>query len=76
MNIDKDKALASAREHGMDLGDNPVAYEFYNPATGHAVVDYTRWTHVGHLREEDGYIARPLVYAAGVPGTHNTEEKL
>jgi hypothetical protein len=61
--FDKQKMLASAREHGMDLGDNPVAYEFYNKATGHAVVDYTRWTHRGHLTEKDGYEARPLVYA-------------
>lgn len=44
-------------------GDNPVAYEFYNPATGHAIVDYTRWTHAGHLTEKDGYVAKPLVYA-------------
>ncbi|MBR8234653.1 hypothetical protein K6W26_22895 [Burkholderia sp. AU42008] len=61
--FDKQKMLASAREHGMDLGDNPVAYEFYNKETGHAIVDYTRWTHRGHLTEKDGYEARPLVYA-------------
>jgi hypothetical protein len=60
----KPNAVRIAREHGMDLGDNPVAYEFFNPASGHAIVDYTRWTHVGHLTEEAGYEARPLVYAA------------
>ncbi|WP_245157927.1 hypothetical protein [Burkholderia multivorans] len=40
-----------------------VAYELYNKATGHAIVDYSRRTYVGHLTEEAGYEARPLVYA-------------
>jgi hypothetical protein len=38
-----------------------VAFEFYNPATGHAIVDYSEHTHLGHLSRELGYIARPLV---------------
>lgn len=59
----KHRMLRAAREHGMDLEGSPVAYEFYNPQTGHAIVDYTRWTYVGHLTEEAGYAARPLVYA-------------
>lgn len=41
-----------------------VAYEMYNTKTGHAIVDYSRHTYVGHLSEEAGYEARPLVYAA------------
>ena len=40
-----------------------VAFEFYNPATGHAIVDYSVNTHVGTLGAERGYEARPLVYA-------------
>ena len=40
----------------------PVAYEFYNPATGHAIVDYSEHTHVGHLSADKGYIANPLVH--------------
>jgi hypothetical protein len=39
----------------------PVAFEFYNPATGHAILDYSEHTHLGHLSREMGYIARPLV---------------
>lgn len=45
--------------------DTPVAYEFFNPATGHAIVDYSRDTHVGHLSEAAGYEARPLVRLLG-----------
>jgi len=63
-----------AREHGMDLGDNPVAYEFYNKETGHAIVDYTRWTHAGHLTDTAGYEARPLVYASQPKGL--TDEQI
>ena len=59
-----EKMVNRAREHGMDLGNNPVAYEFYNKETGHAIVDYTRWTHAGHLTDTAGYEARPLVYAS------------
>ncbi len=43
--------------------DEPVAFEFYNPATGHAIVDYSEHTHLGHLSREMGYISRPLVRA-------------
>jgi N-glycosidase YbiA len=44
--------------------DTPViAYEFLHP-NGHAIVDYTEHTHVGHLTAEKGYVAKPLVYAA------------
>ena len=40
----------------------PVAFEFYNPTTGHAIVDYSRQTHVGPLTKEMGYEARALGY--------------
>lgn len=40
----------------------PIAYEFYNPATGHAIVDYSEHTHVGHLTAAKGYIAKPLFF--------------
>jgi hypothetical protein len=43
-----------------------VAYEFYNPATGHAIVDYSEHTHVGHLTKEKGYVKRALVYATDI----------
>jgi hypothetical protein len=65
-----------AREHGMDLGDNPVAYEFYNKETGHAIVDYTRWTHAGHLADTAGYEARPLVYAGEPKALTLTDEQI
>lgn len=39
----------------------PTAYEFYNPDTGHAIVDYSEHTHVGHLSRENGYVPLPLV---------------
>ena len=43
-------------------GSGPViAAEFYNSATGHAVVDYSEHTHVGHLSAENGYERFPLV---------------
>jgi hypothetical protein len=64
-----------AREHGMDLGNNPVAYEFYNKETGHAIVDYTRWTHAGHLTDTAGYEARPLVYASEPKALTLTDEQ-
>jgi hypothetical protein len=51
---------ASANE---TADERAVAYELYNKATGHAIVDYSRRTYVGHLTEEAGYEARPLVYA-------------
>lgn len=38
-----------------------VAYEFLHP-NGHAIVDYSEHTHVGHLSAQKGYAARPLVY--------------
>lgn len=44
--------------------DDVVAFEFYNRATGHAIVDYSVNTHVGNLTADKGYEARPLVYAA------------
>ena len=70
-----EKMVNRAREHGMDLGNNPVAYEFYNAATGHAIVDYTRWTHVGHLTDTAGYEARPLVYASDPKALTLTDEQ-
>lgn len=52
-----------------------VAFEMYNPTTGHAIVDYSRQTYVGHLTAEMGYEARPLGYIdtpvrAVKPGDH------
>lgn len=47
----------------VERGD-VVAFEFYNRATGHAIVDYSVNTHVGNLSAAKGYEARPLVYAA------------
>jgi hypothetical protein len=45
---------------------NIVAYEFYNPTTGHAIVGYDEHTHVGHLTAEKGYVKRALVYATDI----------
>jgi len=47
----------------MKTQQNVVAYEFFNEATGHAIVDYSESTHVGQLTAKNGYTARPLVYA-------------
>lgn len=55
------QAAPSAGE--VERGD-VVAFEFYNRATGHAIVDYSVNTHVGNLSAAKGYEARPLVYAA------------
>lgn len=54
------QAAPSAGE--VERGD-VVAFEFYNRATGHAIVDYSVNTHVGNLSAAKGYEARPLVYA-------------
>ena len=54
------QAAQSAGE--VERGD-VVAFEFYNRATGHAIVDYSVNTHVGNLSADKGYEARPLVYA-------------
>jgi hypothetical protein len=40
---------------------DPVAYEFLH-ANGHAIVDYSEHTHVGHLSADQGYKKRPLIY--------------
>jgi hypothetical protein len=61
--LDRATMIRRVMEHGMDLGVNPVAYEFRNTKTGHAIVDYSRHTHAGYLAEKDGYVARPLKYA-------------
>lgn len=56
-----------ASEHYFTAADavagtaTPTAYEFYNPATGHAIVDYSEHTHVGQLSREKGYVPLPLV---------------
>lgn len=55
------QAAQSAGE--VERGD-VVAFEFYNRATCHAIVDYSVNTHVGRLSADKGYEARPLVYAA------------
>ena len=39
----------------------PVAFEFYNPDNGHAIVDYGEHTYAGHLSREKGYVPLPLV---------------
>lgn len=54
----------AAQGQGEREAGDVVAFELYNPKTGHAIVDYSRQTHVGHLTAEAGYEARPLVYAA------------
>jgi hypothetical protein len=64
--VGKETMVRRVMEHGMDLGTNPVAYEFRNTKTGHAIVDYSRHTHVGYLAEKDGYVARSLKYADDV----------
>ena len=46
---------------GIDGAATPTAFEFYNPDTGHAIVDYTEYTHVGCLSRENGYVPLPLV---------------
>lgn len=44
-------------------GAGPViAAEFWHRTNGHAIVDYSEHTYVGHLTEEKGYERRPLVY--------------
>ena len=47
----------------------PVAFEFYNPDSGHAIVDYIEHTHVGHLSREAGYVPLPLVKKSPVAAT-------
>jgi hypothetical protein len=59
--IDCRAALQWAASQQAAEGE-PVAFEFFNPATGHAIVDYSRQTHVGPLTKEMGYEARPLGY--------------
>ena len=39
-----------------------VAAEFWHRTNGHAIVDYSEQTHVGHLSVEKGYERRPLVH--------------
>ena len=56
-----DLRQALKAEQQAEQQAEPVAFEFYNPATGHAIVDYSEHTHLGHLSRELGYIARPLV---------------
>jgi hypothetical protein len=55
---------APALQAGGD--ETPVAYEFLHP-NGHAIVDYSEHTHVGHLSAEKGYVKRALVYARPTP---------
>ena len=44
-------------------GAGPViAAEFWHRTNGHAIVDYSEHTHVGHLTDEKGYERRPLVH--------------
>lgn len=49
--------------HEGVAGAGPViAAEFWHRTNGHAIVDYSEQTHVGHLSEEKGYDRRPLVH--------------
>lgn len=59
----KTPAQAAQSAGEVERGD-VVAFEFYNRATGHAIVDYSVNTHVGNLSADKGYEARPLVYAS------------
>ncbi|WP_440111826.1 Gp49 family protein [Acidovorax sp. BL-A-41-H1] len=54
---------------GVDGAARPVAYEFYNPDTGHAIVDYSEHTYVGHLSRAKGYVPLPLVKQSTVHQT-------
>lgn len=58
----EEPAQAAPSADEVERGD-VVAFEFYNRATGHAIVDYSVNTHVGNLSADKGYEARPLVYA-------------
>lgn len=50
-------------------GAGPViAAEFWHRENGHAIVDYSEQTHVGHLTDAKGYERRPLVQQA-TPGS-------
>jgi len=51
---------------GIDGAAAPVAFEFYNPRTGHAIVDYVEHTHAGHLSRENGYVPLALVKKSSV----------
>lgn len=55
---------------GIDGAATPIAYEFYNPDTGHAIVDYSERTYVGHLSREKGYVPLPLVKKSTVAPTN------
>ena len=49
--------------HDGAAGAGPViAAEFWNATSGHAIVDYSEHTHVGHLTADKGYERRPLVH--------------
>jgi hypothetical protein len=63
---DANAAVGLLAQERAKLEAQPVAFEFYNVANGHAIVDYKEHTHVGHLTTEAGYIQRPLIYAPGV----------
>jgi len=63
-----------ASEHyftGQDgvAGAGPViASEFWHRTNGHAIVDYSEQTHVGHLSDDKGYQRRPLVHRPETAG--------
>jgi len=49
--------------HDGAVGAGPViAAEFWHATNGHAIVDYSEHTHVGHLTADKGYKRRPLVH--------------
>ena len=49
--------------HDGAAGAGPViAAEFWHATNGHAIVDYSEHTHVGHLTADKGYKRRPLVH--------------
>lgn len=55
--------------HDGVAGAGPViAAEFWHRTNGHAIVDYSEQTHVGHLSEAKGYERRPLVHRSKPTG--------
>ena len=51
---------------GAGMAAAPTAFEFWH-SNGHAIVDYTGLTHVGHLTAEKGYTKTPLHAKAKAP---------
>ena len=58
--LEQPQAVTDCHQMQPQVEQRPVAYEFYNPVTGHAIVDYSEHTHVGHLTADKGYITTAL----------------